>query len=205
VPDVAQICSQCGWGFDTEALRQNACKKCKSAILVTSVAYLEKFEKPAIQKYIAQYTQALKSNPQDADALLAVGVCYLQLGLFDLADKFFHRLVECEPATAPGYYYLAICLFRGKRPRCAALGTVREAERLAATALELDPLNGRNDWLLAVIRHDYYFVNGMSVPAPEPDELIDNANQKHVDQLEVEQVRRLLKIEDTPLWARAKS
>jgi tetratricopeptide (TPR) repeat protein len=196
------MCSQCGWSFDTEALRLNTCRKCKSAILVTSVAYLEKFDKPAIQKYIAQYAQALKVNPQDGDALLAVGICYMQLGLFDLADKFLQRLIDSEPASAPGYYYRAICIFRGKRPRCASLGIVREAERLVGTALELDPLNGRNDWLLAAIRHDYYIVNGMSVPSPEPDELVANASQKHIDQLELEQVRRLLKMEDNPLWAR---
>ena len=82
---VAQTCSKCGWSFDIEALRANTCKKCRSAILVTSIAYLEKFDKPAIQKYIAQYTRALKGDPGDGDALLAVGICYLKLGLFDLS------------------------------------------------------------------------------------------------------------------------
>ena len=72
-------------------------KKCKSAILVTSVAYLEKFEKSAIQKYIAKYTQTLKDNPQDSDALLAVGICYMRLGLFELADRFLQRLIVTYP------------------------------------------------------------------------------------------------------------
>ena len=79
-------------------------------------------------------------------------------------------------------------------------GIVREAERLVVTALEIDPANGRCDWLLAGIRHDYYVVNGMSVPPPGPDELVESAAQKHVDQLEVEQAFRLLKMHDDPLW-----
>lgn len=201
--NTAQICSQCGWAFDTAALRANTCMKCNSAMLVTSVAYLEKFEKPAIHKYIAQYTTALKANPQDADALLAVGICYIQLGLFDLADKFLQRLIDTDPASAAGYYYRSICLFRGKRPRCVSLTVAREAERLVSTAMELDPANGRNDWLLGAIRHDYYVVNGMTVPPPDPDALLESASQKHVDQLEIEQACRLLKMQDNPQWGRS--
>ena len=83
--DTAQICSQCGWSFDMEALKKNTCKKCQSVILVSSVAYLEKFEKPAIQKYIAQYSQTLKLDPQNHDALLAIGICYLKLGLYEIS------------------------------------------------------------------------------------------------------------------------
>lgn len=195
----AQTCSQCGWSFDIEALRANACKKCMSAILVTSVAYLEKFEKPAIQKYIAQYTQALKANPQDADALLAVGLCYLKLDLFDLADRFFSRLIDAHPTDASGYHYRAICILKGKRPRTASLPVIRDAEQLVSTALELDAANGRHDILLATIRYDYYVLNGMRVPDPVPEILIASAEAKYVDRLEVEQIFQMLKINDGSL------
>jgi tetratricopeptide (TPR) repeat protein len=203
VTNIAQTCSQCGWAFDIAAISANTCKKCSSAILVTSVAYLEKFEKPAIQKYITHYTKALTANPQDAEALLAIGICYMQLGLFDLADKFLQRLIDADPTIAAGYYYRSICLFRGKRPRCVSLTVAREAERLASTAIEFDPANGRNDWLLAAIRHDYYVFNGLTVPQPGPDALLESAGQKHVDQLEIEQAFRLLKMQDNPLLGRS--
>lgn len=39
-------------------------------------------------------------------------------------------------------------------------------------AMELDPANGRNDWLLAAIRRDGYAANGMLVPSPDPDALL---------------------------------
>ena len=183
---IAQTCSQCGWSFDTEALQNNTCKKCKSAILVTSTAYLEKFDKPAIQKYIAQYSQTLRDSPQDRDALLAIGICYLKLGLYDLADKFFKNLIDYHPAEASGYYYRAICIFKGKRPRTASLPVVRDAEQLISTALELDPANGRYDVLLAAIRYDYYILNGMRVPTPGPEILIASGMSKHVDFFEIQ-------------------
>ena len=64
------------------------------------------------------------------------------------------------------------------------------------TALELDPANGRYEILLAVLRHDYYVLNGMRVPAPTPQELLDSVNTKHVDRLEADQVFALLKLTD---------
>jgi tetratricopeptide (TPR) repeat protein len=199
---VAQTCSQCGWSFETEALQKNTCKKCKSAILVTSVAYLEKFDKPAIQKYIAQYTQALKADPQNRDALVAIGICYLKLGLFDLADRFLRQLIDAHPADPSGYYYRGFCILKGKRPRTASLPVIREAEQLIGTALELDPANGRYDVLLAAIRHDYYVLNGMRVPDLAPEDLVASAKAKHVDQLEVEQIFGLIKVSEGPVRER---
>lgn len=198
----AQTCSQCGWSFDVEALQKNTCKKCKSAILVVSMAYLEKFEKPAVQKYIAQYSKTLKANPEDRDALMAIGICYLKLGLFDLCDKFLRTLIDTHPDDATGYYYRAVSVFKGKRPRTASMPVVREAEQLLATATELDPANGRYDATLALIRHDYYVLNGMRVPAPDPDSLLARALGKHVDQLEISQIIGLLSVPDGPIRTR---
>lgn len=199
---VAFCCSQCGWAFDADALQKNTCRKCKSAVLVTSVSYLEKFEKPAIQKYIAQYSQTLKSKPEDRDALLAIGICYLKLGLYDLSDRYLHQLVDAHPADPAGYYYSAISTLKGKRPRIVSLPTIRDSEKLVSTALELDPANGRYEILLAVLRYDYYVLNGMRVPEPTPQELLNSANTKHVDRLEAEQILALLKLTDEQMMNR---
>ncbi len=196
---IAQICSQCGWSFDVDALRSNACKKCKSAILVTSVAYLEKFERPEIQKYISQYSATLKEDPENRDALLALGICYLKLGLFDLADKFLGTVIDAHPAEPSGYYYRAICILKGKRPRIATLSVIREAEQLISAALELDSTNGRYDILLAAIRYDYYVLNGLRVPVPTPENLLVNSVGKHIDRLEVEQVFALIRVNESSI------
>ena len=166
---------------------------------VASIADLAKFDKSAIQKYIAQYTQALKADPQDRDALLAIGICYLKLGLFDLSDRFIRQMIEAHPGDPSGYYYRAICILKGKRPRTASLPVIREAEQLIDTALQLDPANGCYNVLLAAVRHDYYVLNGMRVPAPVPEELIASAGAKHVDPLEVEQIFNLIKVNEGPV------
>jgi tetratricopeptide (TPR) repeat protein len=198
--EAAQVCPQCGWTFDMEALRANACKKCRSALLITSVAYLEKFDRPAIQKYITRYSNILKTAPDDRDALLIMGVCYLRLGLFDLATKFLSHLIDAHPEDAAGYYYKALCGFKGKRPRTATLNTVRDAEQLISTATTLEPGNARHDVLLAAVRHDYYAVNGLRMPEPTPKELLAGIAGKHLDTQEVEQGLALLNIADSPVF-----
>lgn len=199
---IAQSCSQCGWSFDHAALACNTCRKCQASILITSVAYLEKFEKPAIQKYIVQYTNTLKTSPEDKDALLAMSICYLKLSLFDQADRYLYRLIDAHPSEPAGYYYRAISTLKGKRPRIVSLSIIREAENLISTALELDPINGRYEVLLAALRHDYYVLNGMRIPTPEPEELIKNAMTKYVDSLEVQQIFSLIKVNETPMQQR---
>ncbi len=189
-----ETCPQCGWTFDTEALQANTCKKCRSAILITSVAYLEKFDHPAIQKYIASNVEALKSDPDDQDALLSMGLCYLRLGLFDMAERFLGKLIDAHPEAASGYYYKAIGCLKGHRPRTVTLNTIRAAEQLLLTAMTLEPNNGRHDIVLAAIRHDYYVVNGLRVPDPSPAELLDGAQSKHLDRNEIARGLALMSI-----------
>jgi len=185
-------CSQCGWTFDTEALQKNTCKKCKSAILVTSIAFLQKFEKPAIQKYIAQYSESLRSDPNNPEALLAMGICYLKLHLYDLADTFLARLVQIEPTDPRGYFYRAVGKFRGKRPSTAVRQTVQEVESLLDTATQLDPANGRYDYIHAHIVFDYYARNGMRPPGQSHTQLLEAAKTRFVDELEVAEGLQLI-------------
>jgi len=195
-----ETCPQCGWTFDTEALQANCCKKCRSAILITSVAYLEKFDRPAIQKYIVRNSEILKRDPEDRDALLSMGLCYLRLGIYESSEKFFVRLIDAHPEEAAGYYYKAIGSMRGKRPRISNLNTIRAAEQLLLTAMTLEPENGRHDIILAAMRHDYYVVNGLRVPEPSPRELLRGAEGKHLDGNEISQGLTLMSIpESSPL------
>ena len=197
----AEICPQCGWTFDTEALRANSCKKCRSALLITSVAYLEKFDRPAIQKYIARNSEVLRHDPEDQDALLSMGLCYLRLGLYELAEKFLGRLMDAHPEAASGYYYKAIGVLRGRRPRVVTLNVIRTAEQLLLTAMTLEPDNGRHDVVLAAMRHDYYVVNGLRVPVPTPAELLEGAQSKHLDHNEIAQGLALMNIPESSFSA----
>ena len=198
---MVETCPQCGWTFDIEALQVNTCKKCRSALLVTSIAYLEKCDRPAIQKYIVRNSEVLKHDPDDQDALLSMGLCYLRLGLYDMADRSLGRLIDAHPEMASGYYYKAIGSIKGKRPRVLALNAIRTAEQLLLTAMTLEPENGRYDAVLAAVRHDYYVMNGLRVPDPSPTELLEGARSKHLDRNELAQGLALMNIPESSFCA----
>jgi tetratricopeptide (TPR) repeat protein len=195
----AHVCPQCGWTFDVAAIQSNTCRKCRSALLITSVAYLEKFDKPAIQKYLARYSNILKTAPDDRDALLAMGICYLRLDLYELASQFLTKLIAICPSEAASYYYKTISGLKGRRPRTLSLTTIREIEQLLLTAMALEPQNARHDLLLAAVRHDYYVLNGLRVPPPTPYELVQGADGKYIDRREIRQGLALAKIGASPV------
>lgn len=170
----SEKCHQCGWPFDSEALQSNACKKCRRAI-----------DRPAIQKIIICNAEILRHQPGDPDALLNMGLCYLRLGLYDVAESFFGRLIDAQPEAASGYYYKAIGSMKGRRPRVMMLDDIRTAEQLLLTAMSLEPDNGRYDVVLAAMRHDYYVMNGLRVPEPRPGELLERAQGKYLNHEEV--------------------
>jgi tetratricopeptide (TPR) repeat protein len=125
-------CPNCGWAFELEEFQNNACKKCSAVRLITSLAGVAKFSPPVLQRYVTQYDKLLKSKPEHREALLGIGICYQRLGLFDFANRFLDRFVDAYPADAGGYYYKAIALFKGRRPRIVTLSAVREARQRAS-------------------------------------------------------------------------
>lgn len=169
---------------------------------VASLGYLASFSASNIQRTIAQHTQALAADPLDRDALRGIVSSFLTLGQFDVADRYARQLIDRHPADPAGYGHRAICLFKGRRPRTASLAVVRDAEQLLDTARQLDPTSGYHDALLAAIRHDYYVLNGLRVPAPAPGELAERAIAKNVNRREIAQACHLLKLDAGPAGRR---
>jgi hypothetical protein len=169
---------------------------------IANLRYLSQFNASNVQRYIAQHTQMLRGDPTDHEALLAIGVGYLMLGQYDLADRFTRQLIDVHPADPAGYCHRAICMFKGRRPRVATLQVVREAEQLLHTAQQLNPANGCYEALLAAIRHDYYVLNGMRVPPPTLEQLVAHAEAKRMGREEITHALRLIDIHDGPVWQR---
>lgn len=167
--------------------------------MVCSISYLEKFDKPAIQKYISTYSSRLKAVPDDKEALLAIGICYMRMSLHPLAERFLKQLIDSHPEDASGYYYRALNLLGGQRPKISNLKVIREIEQLILTSAQLDPANGRYEAILASIKYDYYGLNGMLVPAPAVEELVATAAAKAIDRLEFEQSFNFLRIPESPI------
>ncbi len=151
---------------------------------MTSLAYLDKFDRAGTGRYVDHYKQLLKDFPDDGELCSAMGICYLSLGLYDLAIKSFAKTVEEVPDSADSYYHYALALLRGKRPKLLTLAEIKEVERYLNAAIMIDDTRSKYYYLWALVKHDFYRCNGLTIKPPTIEELIDEARGKSDDHAE---------------------
>src|SRR3989442_6480675 len=130
-----EVCPQCGAPAGASA---KACAYCKAEFVITSISYLGQFDTAGVNKYLNHYKSMVRAAPEDGPSQFALGLCYLQLRLFDLAIKQFGRAVELSPEQPDVYYYYGLALIRGRRPKTLSLTEVRQIEEYVNSAMQLD-------------------------------------------------------------------
>jgi len=179
-------CPQCGAPASPS---DKQCRFCKSEFFVTSLSYVGSFDKGAIDKYINYYKGLTKAAPENGEAFFSLGLCYLQLKLFPLAQKNLEKAIELIPEYSDVYYYYALSLIKGRRVKIITSNEIKSIEQYLETAIQLDQNKAKYYYLSAIIKYDFYRMNGLIVPPPDADELIMEAKQKAQ---EPEEVQRLL-------------
>ncbi len=183
-------CPQCG---STERLN-GRCAHCKAEFYVKSLAYLEQFNSNGIEKYLKHYKGLIGQNPDNPQGVLGLGLCYLQMGTYPLAQQQFEHLIETAPQVAPVYYYYALAHIKGRRLMTLPLSEVRQLEMYLNTAIQLDPEAPQYRLLLAMLKRDYYEINGMKVNPPTATELLNDLYGKTIDANEIEHLRKSVKV-----------
>ena len=191
-----EACPQCGAPVK---LASNRCEYCSAEFLVTSLAYLDKFDKTGINKYVTQYKQMLKDDPDNGEVNLAMGICYLDLGLFDLATKFFAKAIEQIPDSADVYYYQALAQMKGKRPKVLTLTEIRKVEEYLNAATQLDNTKAKFYSLWALIKYDFYLKNGMRINPPTLEDLVAELATKQVERDEVSKMLKRVPVNDAEI------
>lgn len=189
-------CPQCGAPVKIET---NKCEYCEAEFLVTSLAYLDRFDTININKYINYYKELLKKDPDNGEISCAIGICYLDLGLYDLAIKYFSKTIEQLPEYADAYYYYALALFKGRRPKVLTLFEIREIESYLKAAIQIDNTKSKYFFLLAIIKYDFYIKNGLKVNPPTFEELIREIKSKCYDEGEIKKILKHVPISDKEL------
>jgi len=188
-----ETCPQCG---APAKLSVSRCEYCEAEFLVTSLAYLDRFDKTGINKYISHYKKSLEGNPDSGELNCAMGICYLDLGLYDVASKYFAKAIEQIPDYSDAYYYYALALLKGKRPKVLTLTEIKKVEDYLNAAIQIDDSKSRYYYLWALLKHDYFIKNGLRVSPPTFEELIGEANSKPYDKSDIEKMLQRVPIND---------
>lgn len=107
-----------------------------------------------------------------AEDIFAQALSALQLKNYPLAVKLFEQYTAKRPMDADGYYYLALSLLNGNRPRFVSSKTIRQIDKGLQVATSFDSQNGYILLLWAIIKEDHYTLNGMRQRSPTSLELI---------------------------------
>jgi len=174
-------CPQCGAPADQS---QKSCEFCKAPFVINSLGSIANFDKNGIEKYL-QVFKNNKSQGDEVETILGLGLCYLNLKNYTLANIQFKKLVDLAPELAEGYYYLALCIIKGRRLKTLTLKEIKEIEELIVTAQQIDTSAYKYDALLAALKHDYYRTNGMRIASPDENEILSAASNKALDEDEI--------------------
>lgn len=149
-------------------VKVNAKKReyCEAEFLLSSFAYLDKFDKAGINEYVNHYEKLLKDDPENGKLNLAIGICYLDLGLYDLATKFFSKAIEQIPDYGHTYYYYALALIKGRKLKVLTLTEIKKTEGYINAAIQIDNSKSKYYYLWAVIEYDFRMKDGLRMSPP---------------------------------------
>ncbi len=186
-------CPQCG---ASASPAEHKCSYCKAEFFVTSIAYLSGFDKNGLNKYVAHFKKQASEHPNGGEGWLGLGLCYLQTGLFPMAQKSFEKAIQVAPELPQPYYYFALSKISGRRLMSLPLNEIREVENYANTALQLESESALYKLLLALIKSDYYEENGLMVNAPTMPDILAEIDGVPVNKNEIERLRQCVLVED---------
>jgi tetratricopeptide (TPR) repeat protein len=154
-----------------------------------------------LDKYVAHHKRRAGTDQDSADSHVSLGLCYLQLKLYDNARKCFEAALEQAPEHADSYYYAALAILKGRRPRVLPATEIAKIEEYVEAASQLNEDDAKYDCLSAIVRRDYYRTNGLRVPVPDEYELLARAKKKSCEPNELQQLVRFIPIRDEMLIA----
>lgn len=139
----------------------------------------------------------------DAATLLVQGIQLVEARAYEQAINSLDSAVKLEPRNSRIYFYLAIASLKGNRPKSLSMATVQKIEGYLRTTINLAPQFGQAYVFLALLKYDYYTMNGMF---DRPPTVLDLLN--HPWTITKEQVRELLtyiKAPNNKVWEWLKS
>jgi len=177
-------------------LDSETCEFCGYDYIIPSLSGLLDFESSKINKYISFYKNQLDDNPNDPLLNLAMGICYLDLGLEEFSQKFLKKAIDISPENSDTYYYYALSLLEGKKIKIAKIPDIKEVEKLLEAAIKLNPYKSVYYYLQAIIKHEFYHKNGFKINPPLK-EILEKIKTLEKDEKEIKQlVKRLNFSED---------
>lgn len=187
-PD-ALTCPQCGAPIDIAGRR---CSFCGVKLRIEDLASTLEIQNELLSKILDLYDR-LPSTPS-LEVLLSKGIGYLRLGRYEHACQTLEMAVDLDPCCADAYYYQAVALLNGQRPRGKSITTIRKIEGLLSTAIQLQGSKPDYYFFLAAVKLDFYRSNGLREGQPDAKKLISGYLAYKNDSKEIDAVLHMVSL-----------
>jgi tetratricopeptide (TPR) repeat protein len=166
---IAKECPQCGAVLD---LKKSKCAFCNCDFFVKQITDLGN----KVNRYKTFYSEILKNDNANIDAIYGLGLCFVSLELFARAKIQFDSVIQNNPENADALFYYCIALLAGRRIKTISFKEVKEIEKHLNACLIVEPNSLLFKRALAHIKYDYYVLNGLKQTHPGFEELIIESN-----------------------------
>lgn len=184
-------CPQCG---APNTSSNQKCDYCGAEFFFKNVSFLASFDNNGIEKYLRHFKDVVRNDPNSIDGLLGLGLCYLKMEIYALAQKQFETVIQLSPDVSQAYYYLSLALIKKRRIMTLPLSEIRQIETFLRSAIQLNNSAPEFKLLLAMILKDYYEFNGMRVPEPGSNFLLLEVKNRNIDKAEIQLLKSTVKV-----------
>ena len=167
------------------------CGKChtKHSIQPATVDPL-KFTAAEAAQYRAEFQEQVAACPKDSNAQFAMGLTYLGLKNYELADEYLVKAVQLTPSNPDVYYYTALSMFHHRSVMNLSKAEMNRIEEWLNTATQIQPK--RKYLILQMILRQGMSSMGINVDTDKqtPAELMKQARvtvQEEDEMREIEQ------------------
>lgn len=147
------------------------------------------------QQYIDVFKQRADENPKDTNAMFAMGLFYMSLGNYELAQRNFKMAVDLLPTDPDVYYYYALSLFECKSPNALDHKRAEKIEEWLHTATNIQKKR-KHLILLMILRQGAYITNGLQVRGEQPAELLSQIQTMMPEPDELSEIEAHVRISD---------
>lgn len=116
------------------------CGKCHTEhSIAPAVVNPLRFSAAEAAEYKAQFQEQVAACPKDSNALFAMGLTYLGLKNYELADEHFVKAVHLTPSNPDVYYYTALSMFHHRSVMNLSKAEMDRIEEWLETAVQMQP------------------------------------------------------------------
>jgi tetratricopeptide (TPR) repeat protein len=114
------------------------------------------------------------SQSPDPDILFNQGIQLLEAKSYQQSINLFKDAIKADSSVSDVYYYLALALLGGRRPKILKRSEVEEIDQLLTTATAMGESDATVQWFQALVRDDYYGGNRMKCPSPSVANIVES-------------------------------